>query len=59
LAFPGEPAFSEGEKTRYGRIILPDVSDGMGPLYVAALRKNADAAAGAEPAFTAGAKYAI
>jgi 16S rRNA (cytosine1407-C5)-methyltransferase len=30
-----EPDFAEGEKTLYGRIILPDVSGGMGPLYVA------------------------
>ena len=30
-----EPDFSEGEKTEYGRIILPDVSGGMGPMYVA------------------------
>jgi 16S rRNA (cytosine1407-C5)-methyltransferase len=34
-----EPDFSEGEKTKYGRLILPDVSDGMGPMYVARFRK--------------------
>jgi 16S rRNA (cytosine1407-C5)-methyltransferase len=28
------PDFSEGEKTIYGRIVLPD-NDGIGPLYVA------------------------
>ncbi|GHU15641.1 SAM-dependent methyltransferase [Spirochaetia bacterium] len=30
-----EPDFTEGEKTEYGRIILPDVCNGMGPMYVA------------------------
>ena len=35
-----EPDFSEGEKTRYGRLILPDVSGGMGPMYVARFRKG-------------------
>jgi 16S rRNA (cytosine1407-C5)-methyltransferase len=30
-----EPDFEEGEKTRYGRLILPDRSGGMGPIYVA------------------------
>ena len=34
-----EPDFSEGEKTEYGRIILPDISNGMGPMYVARFRK--------------------
>ena len=40
-----EPDFSDGEKTEYGRIILPDVStvngvgSGMGPMYVARFRK--------------------
>jgi 16S rRNA (cytosine1407-C5)-methyltransferase len=35
-----EPDFSEGEKTNYGRIILPDLSQGMGPLYVARFMKK-------------------
>ena len=35
------PGFSEGEATRYGRIILPDLSGGMGPMYVARFRKEA------------------
>jgi 16S rRNA (cytosine1407-C5)-methyltransferase len=34
-----EPEFSEGEKTSFGRLILPDTSGGMGPLYVARFRK--------------------
>jgi 16S rRNA (cytosine1407-C5)-methyltransferase len=34
-----EPDFSEGEKTILGRIILPDNSGGMGPMYVARFRK--------------------
>ncbi|MDR0561517.1 MAG: 16S rRNA methyltransferase [Spirochaetaceae bacterium] len=34
-----EPDFSEGEKTRFGRIILPDASGGVGPMYVARFRK--------------------
>jgi 16S rRNA (cytosine1407-C5)-methyltransferase len=32
------PDFPEGEETLFGRIILPDVSDNMGPLYIARLR---------------------
>lgn len=32
------PDFAEGEKTKFGRIILPDVCDGMGPIYVARFR---------------------
>jgi 16S rRNA (cytosine1407-C5)-methyltransferase len=36
---PDPPEFSEGEETRYGRIILPDVCGGMGPMYVARFRK--------------------
>jgi 16S rRNA (cytosine1407-C5)-methyltransferase len=32
--------FSEGEQTQYGRLILPDVSDGLGPMYVARFRKH-------------------
>jgi 16S rRNA (cytosine1407-C5)-methyltransferase len=35
-----EPDFTEGEKTLYGRIILPDNSGGMGPLYVARFVKR-------------------
>ncbi|MDR1429813.1 MAG: 16S rRNA methyltransferase [Spirochaetaceae bacterium] len=34
-----EPDFEEGEKTLYGRIMLPDAG-GMGPLYVARFRKR-------------------
>ena len=34
-----EPDFTIGEMTKYGRLILPDTSDGMGPMYVARLRK--------------------
>ena len=37
-----EPDFSEGEKTEYGRIILPDLSGGSGPMYVARFRKIGD-----------------
>jgi 16S rRNA (cytosine1407-C5)-methyltransferase len=33
------PAFSGGEPTRHGRLILPDRSRGMGPMYVARIRK--------------------
>jgi 16S rRNA (cytosine1407-C5)-methyltransferase len=29
------PDFPDGEKTRFGRIILPDLSNGKGPLYIA------------------------
>jgi 16S rRNA (cytosine1407-C5)-methyltransferase len=32
------PDFIEGEKTEFGRIILPD-KDGIGPMYVARFRK--------------------
>jgi 16S rRNA (cytosine1407-C5)-methyltransferase len=39
-AEPEEPGFTEGEKTRYGRIILPDRSGGAGPMYVARFRKG-------------------
>jgi len=35
-----DPDFAEGEKTKYGRLILPDVSTGMGPMYVARFRKT-------------------
>ncbi|MDR1105070.1 MAG: 16S rRNA methyltransferase [Treponema sp.] len=34
------PAFEEGEKTRYGRIMLPDREGGLGPMYVARFRKS-------------------
>jgi 16S rRNA (cytosine1407-C5)-methyltransferase len=40
-ALTEEPAFSEGEPTQHGRLILPDRSGGMGPMYVARLRKAA------------------
>ncbi|MDR2740798.1 MAG: 16S rRNA methyltransferase [Treponema sp.] len=36
---PDEPEFREGEKTAWGRLILPDTADGMGPMYVARFRK--------------------
>jgi 16S rRNA (cytosine1407-C5)-methyltransferase len=36
---PDEPDFAEGEKTAHGRIILPDVSGGLGPMYVARFGK--------------------
>ena len=39
-AFLDRPGFTEGEPTRYGRIILPDASDGWGPMYVARFRKG-------------------
>ena len=35
-----EPEFAEGEKTRFGRLILPDVCQGMGPMYVAVFYKD-------------------
>ena len=38
-ALPDEPDFPEGEKTALGRLILPDVSGGIGPLYLALFRK--------------------
>jgi 16S rRNA (cytosine1407-C5)-methyltransferase len=34
------PGFSEGEQTRFGRIILPDCSGGSGPMYVARFSKK-------------------
>jgi 16S rRNA (cytosine1407-C5)-methyltransferase len=37
-----EPDFTEGEKTAWGRIILPDHKGGAGPMYVARFRKRAD-----------------
>ncbi|GHV81641.1 SAM-dependent methyltransferase [Spirochaetia bacterium] len=39
-AIPDPPDFLEGEKTKYGRIILPDVCGGIGPMYVARFRKG-------------------
>ena len=36
-----KPDFSEGEETEYGRIILPDMAEGAGPLYVARFGKTA------------------
>jgi 16S rRNA (cytosine1407-C5)-methyltransferase len=38
-----EPGFPDGEKTAYGRIILPATSDGMGPMYVARIHKRNEA----------------
>jgi 16S rRNA (cytosine1407-C5)-methyltransferase len=35
-----EPGFPEGEKTEYGRLILPDADGGIGPLYVARFIKT-------------------
>ena len=35
------PDFDSGEATAYGRLILPDAADGMGPMYVARFRKTA------------------
>jgi 16S rRNA (cytosine1407-C5)-methyltransferase len=35
------PDFAEGERTRHGRLILPDASGGMGPIYAARFRKRA------------------
>jgi 16S rRNA (cytosine1407-C5)-methyltransferase len=34
-----KPDFTEGEQTEFGRIILPDASGGMGPMYVARFRR--------------------
>jgi 16S rRNA (cytosine1407-C5)-methyltransferase len=34
------PEFTEGEKTKYGRLILPDACGGMGPMYVAVFLKR-------------------
>jgi 16S rRNA (cytosine1407-C5)-methyltransferase len=38
------PDFCEGEATAYGRIILPDATSGIGPMYVARFRKAGTAA---------------
>lgn len=35
-----EVDFNEGEKTPFGRLILPDAAGGMGPMYVARFRKR-------------------
>ena len=40
-ALPESPAFTEGEATKHGRIILPDRSGGMGTMFVARFRKAA------------------
>ncbi|MDR2245616.1 MAG: 16S rRNA methyltransferase [Treponema sp.] len=37
---PDAPDFPEGEETLYGRLLLPDQADGMGPMYVARFRKG-------------------
>jgi 16S rRNA (cytosine1407-C5)-methyltransferase len=37
---PDEADFTEGEKTLWGRIILPDLAGGMGPMYVARFKKR-------------------
>jgi 16S rRNA (cytosine1407-C5)-methyltransferase len=37
--FLDRPDFAEGEATRWGRLILPDVSGGWGPMYVARFLK--------------------
>jgi 16S rRNA (cytosine1407-C5)-methyltransferase len=34
------PGFTEGEKTQYGRLIMPDQGEGMGPMYVARFIKH-------------------
>jgi 16S rRNA (cytosine1407-C5)-methyltransferase len=44
-----EPDFPEGERTTYGRIILPDTADGMGPMYVAKVKKRNKAEGGSSP----------
>jgi 16S rRNA (cytosine1407-C5)-methyltransferase len=35
-----DPPFTEGEETKYGRIILPDTSNNMGPMFVAKITKT-------------------
>lgn len=37
---PDEVDFSEGEKTQFGRLLLPDLAGGMGPMYVARFKKR-------------------
>ena len=34
-----KPDFTEGEETQFGRIILPDLCNNMGPMYVARIKK--------------------
>ncbi|MDR0376621.1 MAG: 16S rRNA methyltransferase [Spirochaetaceae bacterium] len=38
---PDALEFPEGEETAHGRLILPDRSDGIGPMYVARFKKGA------------------
>ncbi|GHU09800.1 SAM-dependent methyltransferase [Spirochaetia bacterium] len=38
-AISDPPDFPEGEKTGYGRIILPDRTNGIGPMFVARIKK--------------------
>jgi 16S rRNA (cytosine1407-C5)-methyltransferase len=40
-AFLEQPPFAEGEATEHGRLILPDRAGGMGPMFVARIRKTA------------------
>lgn len=35
-----EPEFKEGERTAFGRLILPDETSGMGPMYIARVWKK-------------------
>jgi 16S rRNA (cytosine1407-C5)-methyltransferase len=37
---PDEVDFTEGEKTQFGRLLLPDLAGGMGPMYVARFKKR-------------------
>jgi 16S rRNA (cytosine1407-C5)-methyltransferase len=37
---PDEPDISEGEKTQYGRLILPDACGGSGPMFIARFLKR-------------------
>jgi 16S rRNA (cytosine1407-C5)-methyltransferase len=39
VVVPDAPDFQEGERTAYGRLILPDTAEGMGHMYVARFRK--------------------
>lgn len=39
-----EPEFSDGEKTEYGRLILPNTDGSMGPMYVARFIKAPNSA---------------
>jgi 16S rRNA (cytosine1407-C5)-methyltransferase len=34
------PDFTEGEELEYGRIILPDINEGSGPMYIARFKKS-------------------